>query len=63
MSNLDDVSLSEGLAASFFVMAKGKCSVNLDMARKICRESLSYYAKIEKSDILERNYKVRKIEM
>ena len=41
----------------------GKCSVNLDMARKICRESLSYYAKIEKSDILERNYKVRKIEM
>ena len=41
----------------------GKCSVNLDMAGKICRESLSYYAKIEKSDILERNYKVRKIEM
>ena len=40
---------------------QGKCSVNLDMARKICRESLSYYAKIEKSDILERNYKVRKI--
>jgi len=33
------------------------------MERKICRESLSYYAKIEKSDILERNYKVRKIEM
>ena len=59
MSNLDDVSLFEGLAASFFVMATG----NLDMAGKICRESLSYYAKIEKSDILERNYKVRKIEM
>jgi len=33
------------------------------MAGKICRESLSCYAKIEKSDILERNYKVRKIEM
>lgn len=62
MSNLDDVSLFEGLVA-FFCYGNGKCSVNLDMARKICRESLSYYAKIEKSDILERNYKVRKIEM
>lgn len=47
----------------FFCYGDGKCSVNLDMAGKICRESLSYYAKIEKSDILERNYKVRKIEM
>ena len=52
MSDLDDVSLSEDLAA-FFVLSVGK----------IGRESLSYYAKRKKSDILERNYKVRKIEM
>ena len=62
MSNLDDVSLFEGLAA-FFCYGDGKCSVNLDMAGKICRERLSYYAKIEKTENIERNYKVRKIEM